>query len=84
MNRSEKIKYLESLLAGELNVIQEETKFIWFKPDGIHCGKTISAKDGILITKEQFLKIHGKHDLIYISGVPMPDIEFKTVVKQFV
>lgn len=84
MNRSEKIKYLESLLSGEINLIHDKEKFIWFTPDGIRYSETdIGAKDGISITEEQFVNINSEKDLIFISGIAMPLFKLKGSVKVF-
>ena len=85
MNRAEKIKYVESLLSGEINPIQEKKKYFWFRPDGIFYGEEDTPPaDGMKITKEQLLKINGKKDIIFLSDEPKPDFELKGSVTRFI
>lgn len=84
MNRSEKIKYIESLLSGKINLFQDKVKYIWFTPDGIrYSEEDIGAKEGINISVEQFKKINGENDLIFISGIALPPFALKGSVKVF-
>lgn len=84
MTRSEKIKFIESVINGEFDVPKNTMKFIWITDSGITFSfEKLSPQYGMKITKETFLRINGQEDIVFLC-TKETDLPLQGSVKRFV